>query len=65
MLVGKAPVMTVDAHEPCLLALHRLLAAGVAGAPVVEDGTGAIIANVSASDLRCAADQVMLIMSSG
>ena len=55
MLAGKAPVRTVDAHEPCLLALQKLLAVGVAGAAVVEGGTGgAIIANLSASDLRCA-----------
>ena len=55
MLAGKAPVKTVDAHEPCLLALQKLLAVGVAGAAVVEGGTaGAIIANLSASDLRCA-----------
>lgn len=55
MLAGKAPVKTVDAHEPCLLALQALLAVGVAGAAVVEGGTGgAIIANLSASDLRCA-----------
>ena len=51
----KAPVKTVDANEPCLLALQKLLAVGVAGAAVVEGGTGgAIIANLSASDLRCA-----------
>ena len=58
MLAGKAPVKTVDAHEPCLLALQKLLAVGVAGAAVVEGGTGgAIIANLSASDLRCALGQ--------
>ncbi|KAK9845507.1 hypothetical protein WJX81_008164 [Elliptochloris bilobata] len=54
MLAGKAPVQTVCAHEPCLLALQKILAAGVAGAAVVEAGTagGATIANLSASDLR-------------
>ncbi len=56
MLAGRAPVKTVSAHEPTLLALRRVLAAGVGGAAVVEGGAGgAVIANLSTSDLRCAA----------
>ncbi len=55
MLAGRAPVKTVSAHEPTLLALRRVLAAGVGGAAVVEGGAGgAVIANLSTSDLRCA-----------
>jgi hypothetical protein len=44
-------VVCVDPHVPTLLALERLVAAGVSGGAVLA-GDGALMANLSISDLR-------------
>ncbi|KAG2452837.1 hypothetical protein HYH02_002183 [Chlamydomonas schloesseri] len=60
---GARPLVAVEASLPALLAYERMARAGVSGAPVVADseaavgsgggnGSGAMIANLSMSDLR-------------
>ncbi|KAG2436215.1 hypothetical protein HXX76_006527 [Chlamydomonas incerta] len=60
---GSRPLVAVEASLPALLAYERMARAGVSGAPVVADseaavgsgggnGSGAMIANLSMSDLR-------------
>ncbi|KAJ9534800.1 hypothetical protein QJQ45_017234, partial [Haematococcus lacustris] len=51
---GPGHVVCLEPHVPTLLSLEKLLAAGVSGGAVVAaDGSGALIANLSISDLRC------------
>jgi hypothetical protein len=47
-------LVTVDPHMPTLLAYEMMLREGVSGAAVVSKA-GELIANLSISDLRCAA----------
>jgi len=51
MLQGKPPVFSVNPHTPTLVAYGQMSAAGVSGAPVVNDA-GEVIANLSMSDVR-------------
>jgi hypothetical protein len=45
-------LVLLEPHTPTLLAYEKLAAAGVTGAPVLSSD-GQIIANLSASDIRC------------
>jgi 5'-AMP-activated protein kinase regulatory gamma subunit len=52
LLQNGRSLVSVNAHEPMLAALAKMAKAGISGAPVVAADTGAIIANLSLSDLR-------------
>jgi 5'-AMP-activated protein kinase regulatory gamma subunit len=51
LLTGKPPMVQVNPNSPTLVALGRLAAEHVSGAPVVTD-EGELIANLSVSDIR-------------
>ena len=51
-LVGRKAIVTVQPHTPTLLALERMLTSEVSAAPIICAETGAMIANLSVSDLR-------------
>lgn len=55
LLEGRPPLLSVSPSMLTLLAFRSMRDAGVAGAGVVGDQHGELLANLSVSDLRCAA----------
>lgn len=56
LLTGRRPVLTVNVHDITLMAFHKIVEAGVSGAPVLSD-QGELVANLSVSDLRALTEE--------
>ena len=48
----KAPVVTVKGSQPLVHAFHMLLDKTITGLAVVDNNTGKILGNISASDIK-------------